>query len=130
MIEFTYKETTYDIEVEVLPVFVPDQTQFVDQYLYTYNVSITNLGDSPCRLMRRKWVIVDGNGRKEIVEGDGVVGEQPFLESGENYQYSSYCPLMTPTGNMRGSFYFLDMEGREFEVKVPLFFLRQDTIIQ
>lgn len=130
MLENTYREFTKDIEVEVVPVFVPDQKQFMGQFLYTYNVSITNHSKSSCRLLRRKWVIVDGEGHKDIVEGEGVVGEQPFLDPGDSYQYSSYCPLPTPTGNMRGAFYFQDSKGEEFEVKVPLFFLREDAMIQ
>ncbi len=130
MVEHTYREITHDVEVEVIPIFVPDQTQFVGQYLYTYNISITNYATSSCQLLRRRWVIVDGNGQKEIVEGEGVVGEQPHLKPGENFQYSSYCPLATPTGSMRGSFIFVDDKGFEFEVKVPLFFLRKDAVIQ
>ncbi len=130
MIENIYRQTTQNIEVEVIPIFVPDQTQFVGQFLYTYNVSITNQSAAPCQLLRRKWIIVDGNGGSETVEGDGVVGEQPLIKPGDTYQYSSYCPLPTPTGNMRGSFYFEDLEGNEFEVKVPLFFLRKDAILQ
>lgn len=130
MIENTYREVTKDIEVEVIPIFIPEQTQFVNQYLYTYNVSITNHSSEPCQLLRRRWVIVDGTGHKDVVEGDGVVGEQPLLQPGDNYQYSSYCPLATATGNMRGSFFFIDSNKREFEVKVPLFFLRKDAVIQ
>ena len=130
VVENTYREITRNIEVEVIPIFVPDQTQFVDQFLYTYNISITNHSGEPCQLLRRKWIIVDGDGHKEVVEGDGVVGEQPHLKPGENYQYSSYCPLHTPTGNMRGAFYFVDQNNREFEVKVPVFFLRQDAVLQ
>ncbi len=130
MIQNIYRQTTEDIEVEVIPIFVPDQSQFAGQFLYTYNVSITNQSDRSCQLLRRRWIIIDGNGHCETVEGDGVVGEQPFLEPGDNYQYSSYCPLSTPTGNMRGSFFFEDSAGDEFEVKVPVFFLRKDAIIQ
>ena len=130
MIENTYTQTTRDILVEVIPIFVPDQTQFPGQFLYTYNVSITNHSETACQLLSRKWVIVDGDGNKELVEGEGVVGEKPYLSPGENYQYSSYCPLPTPTGNMRGSFFFVDSLGEDFEVKVPLFFLRKDAIIQ
>ncbi len=130
MFENIYRETTQEIEVEVIPLFVPEQTQFVGQFLYTYNVSITNNSNHPCQLLRRKWIIVDGNGHSETVEGDGVVGEQPQIQPGATYQYSSYCPLSSETGNMRGSFYFIDDRGEEFEVKVPLFFLRKDAIIQ
>lgn len=130
MIENTYLQTTQNIEVEVIPIFVPDQTQFVNQYLYTYNISITNKGSKTCQLMRRHWIIVDGNGHRDEVEGEGVVGEQPVIEPGQTYQYSSYCPLVTPTGNMRGTFYFVDSRGHEFPVRVPLFFLRKDAVIQ
>ena len=130
MIENTYSLTTKDIEVEVIPIFVPDQTQFPGQFLYTYNVSITNHSLEPCQLLSRKWIILDGEGHKQVIEGEGVVGEQPHLSPGDNYQYSSYCPLPTATGNMRGSFFFVDSNGEEFEVKVPLFFLRKDAILQ
>ncbi len=130
MMENTYRQTTHNIEVEVVPIFVPDQTQFNDKHLYTYNVSITNHSSSTCQLLRRHWIIMDGNGNKEEVQGDGVIGEQPSLAPSENFQYSSFCPLSTPTGNMRGAFTFVDAENNEFEVKVPLFFLRQDAILQ
>ena len=130
MVEHTYMQMTREIEVEVIPIFVPDQTQFEGQYLYTYNISITNHSQSKCQLLRRHWIIVDGEGHREEVTGDGVVGEQPVLEPEQNYQYSSFCPLKTPTGNMRGSFTFVDAEGIEFDVKVPLFFLRKDAVIQ
>ena len=130
MIENTYREVTQNIEVEVIPIFVPDQAQFANQFLYTYNISITNNSDKGCKLIGRHWIIIDGDGNREDIQGEGVVGEQPFLEPGENYQYSSYCPLNTPTGNMRGSFFFLDEDRNEFEVKVPLFFLRKDTVMQ
>lgn len=130
MLENLYTETTDGIEVEVIPIYVPDQTQFVGQFLYTYNISIKNNSSQGCQLLRRYWVIVDGQGHREEVEGDGVVGEQPLIQPGETYQYSSYCPLATPTGNMRGFFTFVDQNGREFDVKVPLFFLRKDAVIQ
>lgn len=130
MLENTYSETTHDIVVEVIPLFVPDQTQFEGQYLYTYNISISNYSSKGCQLLSRHWTIIDGHGQREDIEGIGVVGEQPYLEPGQTYQYSSFCPLTTPTGNMRGSFYFVDENQNEFSVKVPLFFLRQDSLIQ
>lgn len=130
MLENIYTEKTHNIEVEVVPIYIPEQTQFVGQFLYTYNISITNHGSQACQLLKRHWIIVDGHGRKEEIEGDGVVGEQPIIEAGESYQYSSYCPLPTPTGNMRGSFTFKDEDGRNFRVSVPLFFLREDALVQ
>ncbi|MEM7645539.1 MAG: Co2+/Mg2+ efflux protein ApaG [Pseudomonadota bacterium] len=129
-LENIYKAVTEDIEVEVIPLYIPEQTQFENQHLFTYNVSITNHSQTTCKLLRRHWIIMDGLGRREDVEGEGVVGEQPTLVPGDNYQYSSYCPIPTPTGNMRGSFLFEDDNGNNFSVKVPLFFLRPDTVLQ
>lgn len=126
MLEHIYSERTSDIVVEVVPTYIPEQTQFVNQHLYSYNITITNHSEQICQLLKRQWVIVDGRGQKEEVEGEGVVGEQPVLSPGQTYQYSSYCPLATPTGNMRGAFQFIDESRRTFWVKVPLFFLRQD----
>lgn len=129
-IENIYRELTDDIEVEVIPLYVPCQEQFPDQYLYTYNVSITNHSSRPCRLLSRHWIIIDGFGCREDVKGEGVVGDQPVIQPGQTYQYSSYCPLPTPTGNMRGFFNFMDSDKQSFQVKVPLFFLRRDAVIQ
>ncbi len=130
MLDYVYKELTHDIEVEVVPIYVPDQTQFINQHLYTYNISITNRSEVSCQLLNRHWIIVDGNGQKDEVEGEGVVGEQPVIQPNQTYQYSSYCPLATPTGNMRGTFEFVDDRNSRFFVKVPLFFLRPDSISQ
>lgn len=130
MLEHIYKESTYGIEIEVIPIFIPEQTQFVNQYLYTYNISITNNSDNVCQLLSRHWIITDGHGKKEEVKGMGVVGNQPVIQPGETYQYSSFCPISTPTGNMRGAFEFVSNNRPSFWVKVPLFFLRQDALIQ
>ena len=129
-IENIYRELTDNIEVEVIPLYVPGQEQFPGQYLYTYNVSITNHSSKPCQLLSRHWIIIDGFGCREDIKGEGVVGDQPVIQPGQTYQYSSYCPLPTPTGNMRGFFNFIDNDKQSFQVKVPLFFLRQDAIIQ
>ena len=126
----TYRELTKNIEVEVVPIYVSDQKQFPNQYLYTYNVSITNHSLLSCQLISRHWIIIDGFGCREDIRGQGVVGDQPVIRPGQTYQYSSYCPLPTPTGNMRGFFNFVDSNKQDFQVKVPLFFLRQDVIIQ
>ncbi len=127
-IDNVYQDVTRDIRVEVVPVYVPEQTHFVNQHLYTYNISITNLSSNACQLLRRHWVIVDGHGKKEEVDGDGVIGQQPLLQPGENFQYSSFCPLSTPTGSMRGHFEFVDHNKERFLVRVPLFFLRPDAL--
>lgn len=125
-----YVELTQGIEVEVIPEYlksesVPEESR----YLFAYHVTITNQSETTVQLLARHWIITDGNGVVREVKGDGVVGEQPKLEPGQKHQYSSYCPLPTPTGNMRGSFQMTNHLGAQFEAKIPLFFLRDLTTL-
>jgi ApaG protein len=120
-----YRELTRGILVEVRPEYVPERSRPAQaEFFFAYHVRITNQGDHPVQLISRHWVITDGEGRSHEVQGEGVVGEQPHLKPGEAFDYSSFCPLPTPTGNMRGSYEFRDAEGGLFRAKIPLFFLR------
>lgn len=120
-----YREISQGIEVVVEPEYVPERSFPEKNYFYfAYRVKISNLSDSIAQLMERKWVITDGFGIAHEVRGPGVIGEQPQLEPGEFFEYTSFCPLPTPTGNMRGTYRMVDEVGKEFEVKIPLFFLR------
>lgn len=123
-----YREITRDIQVDVEPQFVPKESS-PDTFVFAYKVRITNLGDAPTQLLRRHWIITDGNGKTREVDGDGVVGEQPRLEPGESYEYSSFCPLPTPSGNMRGTYMMTDDQNEQFTVKIPLFFLRDQNLL-
>jgi ApaG protein len=118
-----YHETTQGIEVEVTPEFLPEEST-PDRFIFAYHIEIKNRGETQVQLMSRHWVITDGFGAVHEVKGDGVVGMQPKLSPGESHKYSSFCPLPTPTGNMRGSFQMVNNLGAAFEVKIPLFFLR------
>jgi ApaG protein len=129
-----YAETTGSIEVRVEPRFVPEQSMpESDRFVFSYTVHVKNAGVNPVQLLSRHWVITDGRGRTEHVKGPGVVGQQPLIQPGETYSYSSFCPLPTPTGNMRGRYFMLDQPpGRahsEFEVTIPLFFLRDASLL-
>jgi ApaG protein len=120
-----YRESTDGIVVEVNPTYLrehsdPSQRLFV----FTYEVTISNESRKPVRLVSRHWVIRDGDGAEREVEGEGVVGEQPHLIPGASFTYSSFCPLPTPTGSMRGTYTMARDDGTEFEAKIPLFFLR------
>lgn len=120
-----YSEITRDIRVEVEPAFVPEHSAPADQYFFfSYRVRITNQGEKPAQLVRRHWTITDGKGKIHQVDGEGVVGQKPKLEPGETFEYSSFCPLPTPTGNMRGNYRMLSDGGEEFAIRIPLFFLR------
>lgn len=97
----------------------PDRGRFI----FVYRIRVTNQSDRTAQLMGRHWVIIDGNGRREDVRGEGVVGKQPILSPGETFEYTSYCPLRTEWGTMEGSFSFLDELGEPFEAKVGRFYL-------
>lgn len=120
-----YVETTHDIEIRVEPKFVPEQSDpTANYYFFAYRVRISNHSPTSAKLISRHWIITDGHGHTEEVRGEGVVGEQPLLEPGASYEYTSACPLPTPTGNMRGSYQMQDSAGRRLNVRIPLFFLR------
>lgn len=120
-----YYENTQGVEVEVKPEFLPDESSPEEaRYVFAYHITITNRSETEVQLMSRHWIITDGLGAVHEVKGPGVVGQQPKLLPGESHQYSSFCPLPTPTGNMRGSFQMINQHGAEFNVKIPLFFLR------
>jgi ApaG protein len=113
-----------DIQVEVESFYVPERSEPKrSYYFFAYHITITNRGDVPAQLLARHWVITDGNGQVQEVRGDGVVGEQPHLEPGQTFDYTSACPLQTPFGTMEGSYNFVTDGGEEFDATIPLFML-------
>jgi ApaG protein len=91
--------------------------------MFAYTVTIKNTGDATAQLISRHWFITDGNNNVEEVEGDGVVGEQPILQPGDAFEYTSGCPLPTPVGSMRGIYHCVADDGTQFEAKIPEFVL-------
>lgn len=119
-----YRALTRDIEVSVEPYYLEEQSDPDDgRYVWGYRVAITNHSDKSVRLMNRYWHITDQNGQVDEVTGPGVVGEQPHLEPGDTYEYSSGCPLDTPSGMMFGHYQMETDEGDVFEVAIPAFSL-------
>ena len=119
-----YEAVTHKIRVRVTPEYLPDESDPEDnRYFWAYKVEITNLGDDTLQLKSRHWRITDANGRTEEVRGPGVVGEQPVLEPGKSFTYSSGCPLRTPQGLMVGSYHMVDNDGRSLEIAIPAFSL-------
>jgi ApaG protein len=119
-----YSETTQSITVTVKPDFLADRSSPADNhYVWAYHVRIENKGHETVQLRRRYWRITDALGRVQEVRGPGVVGEQPVLEPGASFEYTSGAPLNTPSGIMSGSFDMETRDGRSFAVAVPAFSL-------
>jgi ApaG protein len=112
------------IAVHVRPEYLMEQSD-PDACLYSfaYTIEIANSGDTSAQLISRHWIITDALGHVEEVKGLGVVGQQPLLQPGQAFEYTSGCRLRTATGTMRGSFHFVTEEGTPFEVPVERFYL-------
>ena len=100
-----------------------------DYYVFAYLVKIKNISQRTVKLLRRHWIITDSNGEINDVKGEGVVGEQPILKPGDEYQYNSGSHLKSPMGTMQGSYIMTNNEGIEFEVNIPCFTLAVPGII-
>jgi ApaG protein len=115
---------TRGIRVRVESKLVPERTHpDRGQWFYAYTVTISNEGSGPAQLVSRHWVITDGNGNTEHVRGPGVVGHQPRLAPGEQFEYTSFCPLPTPVGTMEGTYQMIEEAGGGFDAVIAPFFL-------
>ena len=112
------------IEVGVETNYLEEQSSPADErFVFAYNVTITNAGDVPAKLMTRHWVITDANGHIQEVHGEGVVGEKPYLRPGESFEYTSGTVLETPVGSMQGSYQMVTDDGQAFDASIPPFTL-------
>ena len=112
------------IEILVATRFLDDQSiPEDDRYVFAYTIRIRNAGSTPAQLLARHWVITDANGKVQEVRGDGVVGEQPRLEPGEQFEYTSGAVLETPLGTMQGSYRMVADDGTEFDAPIASFTL-------
>ena len=119
-----YQATTRAIQVTVEPSFIDEESSpGQSRYFWAYTIEISNLGEEVVRLRSRHWQITDGNGRTEEVRGPGVVGKQPVLKPGETFEYTSGCPLTTPSGIMVGSYQMQNESGEMFSIAIPAFSL-------
>jgi len=114
---------TNGVRVEVMARHSPENSR-PQQWVFEYTVRITNQGPAKVQLLSRHWIITDGFDRVEEVRGPGVVGEQPVLEPGQQFKYSSWCPLKTPTGVMHGTYQMTGAAGEKFEVEIAPFALK------
>jgi ApaG protein len=117
-------EALHAIDVDVRSRFLPEQSMPEDgRFVFAYTIRIRNTGSVPARLISRHWLITDGNGKVEEVRGEGVVGEQPWLRPGEDFEYTSGAMLETGSGMMQGSYQMLADDGTRFEADIAPFVL-------
>jgi ApaG protein len=115
----------HNISINVATFFIEEQSNAVgNEFVFAYTINILNEGSEPMQLLRRHWYIFDSNSESREVEGEGVVGQQPILEQGETYTYTSGCCLRTEIGKMYGYYIFLDLNTRqEVDIEIPEFIM-------
>lgn len=115
--------TTNGVRIGVESAFQPGHSfPHRNQYLHVYTIHIKNYNEFPVQLLSRHWDITEGDGTKKVVDGSGVVGEQPLLESGGLHSYSSFCVLAFPIGRMSGYYTMVRLDtGEQFNVDIPAF---------
>lgn len=119
-----YDRTTRSILVTAKPIYLENESEPEDgRFFWAYTISIENRGQETVQLLTRHWQITDALGNKQEVRGDGVIGEQPVLEPGESFEYTSGTPLTTPTGFMVGSYNMQNESGERFDIAIPAFSL-------
>jgi len=124
--DHVYDQTHEDVQLRIRPFYIPEKSdEKSGVFFYAYQVAITNLAQHQIQLLMRSWTIRNGHGVSENIQGKGVNGQTPMIDPGETFYYSSFCPLATPTGNMRGSYLFKGHRGNHFSVPVPVFFFRK-----
>jgi ApaG protein len=118
----------YQFRVEVEPAYLAEQSA-PEQGVFTfsYTITITNVGEVAAQLISRHWLITDSAGAVQEVKGLGVVGHQPLLQPGQSFQYTSGCRLPTPSGTMRGSYFFVADDGERFETEIEPFLLEDGS---
>ena len=119
-----YRAVTHEIEVKVMPRFLPERSSPENGYFFwAYTITLTNHGKDTVQLKTRHWRITDAQGRLQEVRGEGVVGEQPVLKPGENFEYTSGVPLPTASGFMTGTYGMVTDAGEKFDIEIPAFSL-------
>ena len=123
-----YEHESSGVKISVIPDYLEDESDPDEgRYVWAYTIEIENTGREAVQLLARKWVITDSMGRTEHVQGEGVVGEQPVIEPGESFRYTSGAPLGTPSGFMEGSYEMRRRSGESFAAIIPGFSLDRPT---
>jgi ApaG protein len=120
----------YEITVVPKAIYVEDQSDpSKNQYVFAYTITVTNTGNVPAQLVSRHWTITDANNKVIDVKGLGVVGQQPLLQPGESFEYTSGTHLETAVGTMRGTYQMVAEDGQQFDASIPSFTLSVPRIL-
>src|SRR6266850_7290440 len=115
---------THGVRVHVTPFFIPHESDPAhNKFVFGYRITIRNEGDSTVQLLSRHWHIIDADGEPHEVRGEGVIGHTPVLEPGQEFEYTSFCPLETEWGTMEGEYQMMRDDGWMFEAKIGRFYL-------
>ena len=116
--------TTQGIRVQVTPSFIHEQSDpSQNRFIFAYRVRVTNSSPHRVQILGREWRIVDADGELNVVRGEGVVGQQPVIQPGQSFEYSSFCPLTTAWGTMEGSYTLEAGNGEQLRVPIARFYL-------
>ena len=120
----------YQFQISVKTQYIDEQSEPENErFVFAYTITIENTGDLGAKLDSRHWVITDANGEVTEVQGQGVIGEQPYIEPGKSYQYSSGAVINTPIGTMEGNYNMIGQNGAEFEAPIPVFSLAAPGVL-
>ena len=123
-------ERSHGIRVDVVTSYVEEQSNPGDgRFVFSYTITIRNEGEVPAKLLTRHWIITDANGKVQEVNGEGVVGEQPYLQPGEGFRYSSGAIIETPVGAMQGSYRMVADDGQHFDAPIAPFRLAMPGLL-
>jgi ApaG protein len=124
------KNEQHGIIIQTQVKYLADQSdEAADRFVFSYTISITNLGHVAARLISRHWVITDAYNHIQEVRGQGVVGEQPMLQPNQSFEYTSGTVLATQVGTMRGSYQMRAEDGADFDVGIPEFVLSVPRVL-
>jgi len=124
------KNDPNSIDIQAQVNYLPEQSdESGNRFVFSYTISITNIGSAPAKLISRHWIITDAHNHVQEVRGQGVVGEQPMLKPNQCFEYTSGTVLTTQVGTMRGSYLMQAGDGSEFEVEIPQFVLSVPRVL-
>ena len=120
----------YDISVAAKSTYLAEQSDPQHgQYVFAYTITITNTGKIAAQLISRHWIITDSDNHVQEVRGPGVVGEQPMLQPGDSFEYTSGASLATSVGTMRGSYQMVAADGHTFDADIAPFTLAVPRVL-